>query len=41
MRLHRVPDPTANDVIMRNVSPAQMRLIAPLQWLRQLWLFLL
>lgn len=40
MRLYRVPDPTANDVVMRDVSAAQMCLVALLQWLRQLRLFL-
>jgi hypothetical protein len=40
MRLYRVPDPTANNVIMGDVSAAQMRLVTPFQWLRQLRLLL-
>lgn len=40
MGLHRIPDSTANDVIMSDVSAAQMCLVALLQWLRQLRLFL-
>jgi hypothetical protein len=40
MRLYRVPDSTANDVIMRDMAAAQMCLVSLLQWLRQLWLLL-
>lgn len=40
MCLYRIPDSTANDVIMSDVSAAQMCLVALLQWLRQLRLFL-
>lgn len=40
MGLHRIPNSTANDVIMSDVSAAQMCLVALLQRLCQLRLFL-